>query len=147
MATPLTDSINALTAYANEITGGSDTNLSDAVHTLASGYGGGSEELITIPENNLTNSTNLDAFLETIIQGWNTEFIFLGYKEGGIAVNGLLGCFSNYANTQYSGLSQVWRAKANGGYQNNASRNGGAINVAQGSVYRVIRNPFTIFDA
>ena len=42
MATPLTDSINALTAYANEVTGGSDTTLSDAVHTLASGYGGGS---------------------------------------------------------------------------------------------------------
>lgn len=41
MSTPLTDSINALTAYANEVTGGSDTNLSDAVHTLASGYGGG----------------------------------------------------------------------------------------------------------
>ena len=40
MATPLTDSINALTTYANEVTGGSDTNLSDAVHTLASGYGG-----------------------------------------------------------------------------------------------------------
>ena len=41
MATPLTDGINALTAYANEVTGASDTNLSDAVHTLASGYGGG----------------------------------------------------------------------------------------------------------
>lgn len=41
MSTPLTDSINALTAYANEATGQSDTNLSDAVHTLASGYGGG----------------------------------------------------------------------------------------------------------
>jgi hypothetical protein len=41
MATPLTDSINALTTYANEVTGASDTNLSDAVHTLASGYGGG----------------------------------------------------------------------------------------------------------
>ena len=45
MATPLTDSINALTAYANEVTGGSDTNLSDAVHTLASGYGGGENYL------------------------------------------------------------------------------------------------------
>ena len=43
MSTPLTDSINALTAYANEVTGGSDTNLSDAVHTLASGYGGNSQ--------------------------------------------------------------------------------------------------------
>ena len=41
MSTPLTDSINALTAYANEVTGASDTTLSDAVHTLANGYGGG----------------------------------------------------------------------------------------------------------
>jgi len=41
MSTPLTDSINALTTYANEVTGGSDTTLSDAVHTLASGYGQG----------------------------------------------------------------------------------------------------------
>lgn len=47
MSTPLTDSINALTTYANEVTGTSDTNLSDAVHTLASGYGGGSATLIT----------------------------------------------------------------------------------------------------
>ena len=39
--TPLTDGINALTAYANEVTGASDTTLSDAVETLASGYGGG----------------------------------------------------------------------------------------------------------
>jgi len=46
MATPLTDSINALTTYANEVTGASDTTLSDAVHTLASGYGG-STTLIT----------------------------------------------------------------------------------------------------
>lgn len=39
--TPLTDAINALTTYANETTGASDTNLSDAVGTLVSGYGGG----------------------------------------------------------------------------------------------------------
>lgn len=41
MSTPLTDKINALTAYANEITGESDTTLSDAVASLASGYGQG----------------------------------------------------------------------------------------------------------
>ncbi len=40
--TPLTDSINNLTTYANSVTGASDTNLSDAVATLASGYGQGS---------------------------------------------------------------------------------------------------------
>ena len=43
MSTPLTDGINALTAYANETTGASDTTLSDAVGRLCEGYGGGDE--------------------------------------------------------------------------------------------------------
>lgn len=38
MAQPLTDSINALTRYANSVTGASDTTLSEAVATLAAGY-------------------------------------------------------------------------------------------------------------
>lgn len=42
--TPLTDAIEALTRYANETTGASDTNLSDAVGTLVAGYGGGGGE-------------------------------------------------------------------------------------------------------
>ena len=42
MSQPLTDAIEALTTYANTVTGASDTTLSDAVATLASGYGGGS---------------------------------------------------------------------------------------------------------
>lgn len=41
MSTPLTDAINALTTYANGVTGAYDTTLSDAVATLAAGYGGG----------------------------------------------------------------------------------------------------------
>lgn len=40
-ATPLTDAIQALTTYANETTGASDTTLSAAVGTLVAGYGGG----------------------------------------------------------------------------------------------------------
>lgn len=47
MATPLTDGINALTAYANEVTGASDTTLSDAVETLVAGYGQGGGYNIT----------------------------------------------------------------------------------------------------
>lgn len=39
--TPLTDAINALTTYSNTVTGASDTTLSEAVATLAAGYGGG----------------------------------------------------------------------------------------------------------
>lgn len=38
MSTPLTDSINALTQYANETTGKQDATLSDAVGSLTSGY-------------------------------------------------------------------------------------------------------------
>lgn len=38
----LTSRIQALTTYANEVTGESDTTLSDAVATLAEGYGSGS---------------------------------------------------------------------------------------------------------
>lgn len=41
MSTPLTDRINALTAYSNQKTGASDTTLSDAVTRLVAGYGGG----------------------------------------------------------------------------------------------------------
>ena len=41
MSQPLTDAINALTTYVNEITGKSDTTLSDAVESLVDGYGGG----------------------------------------------------------------------------------------------------------
>ena len=40
-ATPLTDAIQALTTYANETTGASDTTLSAAVGSLVAGYGGG----------------------------------------------------------------------------------------------------------
>ena len=70
MATPLTDSINALTQYANEITGASDTNLSDAVYTLAQGYGGGSSswlpasaELVASADEtiNLSSDTSWDS--------------------------------------------------------------------------------------
>ena len=42
MTKVLTPKIEALTAYANEITGKNDTTLSDAVASLADGYGGGS---------------------------------------------------------------------------------------------------------
>lgn len=48
MATPLTDAITALTTYANTVTGASDTTLSDAVGTLAAGYGGGGGGGLTV---------------------------------------------------------------------------------------------------
>lgn len=46
--TPLTNAINALTTYSNTVTGASDTTLSEAVATLASGYGGGGDSVATV---------------------------------------------------------------------------------------------------
>lgn len=46
--TPLTDAINALTTYSNTVTGASDTTLSEAVATLASGYGGGGDSVAMV---------------------------------------------------------------------------------------------------
>lgn len=56
--TPLTDAINALTQYANETTGASDTTLSDAVGTLVAGYGGGGGSSYTLEINNVTPTTD-----------------------------------------------------------------------------------------
>jgi len=40
-STPGADQLQALITFSNQTTGGSDTKISDAVATLASGYGGG----------------------------------------------------------------------------------------------------------
>lgn len=65
--TPLTDAINALTTYANEITGQSDTTLSDAVESLVDGYGGGGGGLSFADYcNGLINGT-LDAIVDNSI--------------------------------------------------------------------------------
>lgn len=47
----LADGIEAMTTYANEVTGESDTTLSDAVRTLADGYGGSEPDYddVTLP--------------------------------------------------------------------------------------------------
>lgn len=67
--TPLTDEINALTTYANTVTGESDTCLSDAVATLADGYGGGgSASVVPVPTGKpLTDQMNaLTAYANTV---------------------------------------------------------------------------------
>lgn len=59
MATPLTDAINALTTYANTVTGASDTTLSDAVGTLAAGYGGGANPTGFVSEKVINTTTGV----------------------------------------------------------------------------------------
>jgi hypothetical protein len=65
---PLTDAIDALTAYANSVTGESDTNLPDAVRTLADGYGQGGGDSIwnTIVDRTVTEIDDTDGLCKTV---------------------------------------------------------------------------------
>ena len=87
MSTPLTDAIQALTTYSNTVTGASDTTLSDAVATLAAGYGGGggivpTVKTVTIETAVTTGSNNSTALLESIepeLTTTNTNGVYTFY--------------------------------------------------------------------
>lgn len=115
--TPLTDSIEALTAYANQVTGASDTNLSDAVYTLAQGYSGGEtpkgniQALIThgnewVNTNLLIDSTKIFVFDGIISTYHQYDYLF-----------GLSGGSSIRACCQYSSDTSLnipfWYSNAN----------------------------------
>ena len=79
MATPLTDSINALTQYANEVTGKQDTTLSDAVGSLVEGYGGGSKVITG------TYTPAEDVFVKDVQIPHNLEIVpdfIIAYADG-----------------------------------------------------------------
>lgn len=59
----LTSRIQALTAYANEVTGKSDTTLSDAVASLADGYGSGGT---SITDGIVIKSTDSDGYVTEV---------------------------------------------------------------------------------
>lgn len=140
MATPLTDSINALTTYANEVTGASDTNLSDAVHTLASGYGGGDEYLL-LQDSNLTTSTNIDTYFSTLIDGWDTDIIMLFLDDGVTVGREFIGCFSAFAYNKAnpSPFNQVWRRNGTTQKYETVSRSSYEIHGVQGKKYKIVR--------
>ena len=129
MATPLTDSINALTRYANETTGASDTTLSDAVETLVAGYGesGSSSTWIKIAEKSYTieNFTGAAQIVETWKTGhseiWTSDKIVYvrirdtvgkraGYFYGTdtFFINPLIKDGSSLTDTQSQIISAVW---------------------------------------
>lgn len=85
MSTPLTDAINALTAYANSVTGASDTNLNDAVHTLADGYGqGGGAENVTLTIN------DDDGMVANLYEPASASWTDFEYSEDGLHRSGIL---------------------------------------------------------
>lgn len=106
--TPLTDSIEALTAYVNQTTGESDTNLSDAVHRLVQGYGSGGDsafeiEEVVVGENSVTNMR--DAY-QYFYNEWGIgKFLLL--KENTTTHNQLV-CAMSFSR-QYSGAACRYR--------------------------------------
>lgn len=115
--TPLTDAINALTTYSNTVTGASDTTLSDAVATLASGYGGSvahfmepneSFGTMTVDENNtlpvktaltgISKNTLVIAFCPTAA----TYKILLLWKRLNDNISIATGFSSDYGTTAFS---------------------------------------------
>lgn len=100
--TPLTDSIEALTTYANQATGASDTNLSDAVYTLAQGYGG--SDLLwktTLTENSyrITYDISDNAFTKY------NALLMVVYVAAGSNIDWFYGYFNNLNDSApYSGI-------------------------------------------
>ena len=84
MSTPLTDSINALTQYANETTGKQDTTLSDAVGSLVEGYGGGNWKTleVTVSEEIYERADLIKTWLESVVPEssmaiiWRNNFVY-----------------------------------------------------------------------
>ena len=97
MSTPLTDGINALTAYANETTGASDTTLSDAVGTLAAGYGG-----VKVYSGTYTpSSDSSSATIDTGATGWSHFLIVPHVLPYATSYVRCLGCKYVDFNTRY----------------------------------------------
>lgn len=75
--TPLTDQINALTTYANTVTGQSDTCLSDAVATLADGYGGGGGSSPFVLLDTITADSDVRGLLVDFTQYADYDAVFV----------------------------------------------------------------------
>lgn len=117
MSTPLTDRINALTAYSNQKTGASDTTLSDAVTRLVAGYGGGgasypflqSYERIEITEDlsSMKTSQFQTRFLPNLTEPPYPTILIL---------------IENTIKTDYAGQAAVRLSSLDGSYQSATSR-------------------------
>lgn len=100
--TPLTDAINALTTYSNTVTGASDTTLSDAVATLAAGYGGGGGSVLPDGYTQMLYiQSNGNQYIDTGLYTKASHVYYLQYMRGAdsavsmnIFGNNVTGCAS-----------------------------------------------------
>ena len=129
MLQPLTDAIEALTTYANSVTGKTppDTTLSDAVATLASGYGGGGSGMMLIDTLTVTEDTrsfNIDltpyADYDMVVVTEDvelTESDWLYYVDNGTTPTG--GSYNVGSKLKHQGVA-TWKLVLGG--------NGGLVN-------------------
>ena len=109
MSTPLTDSINALTAYANETTGASDTTLSDAVGRLCERYGTDIKHGTFVGEGKVTTKFYV-GFKPDIVYASN-DYLFAESGWAGIGtlviIRNLLCAHGRHNNTSASYLNAM----------------------------------------
>lgn len=105
MSQPLTDAINALITYANEITGQSDTTLSDAVESLVDGYGGGGYTIDEIASTEPSGAITLTT--PTVRKGafYNNTLLTSVTTRGTTTING--DAFNGCTNITYADLTGV----------------------------------------
>lgn len=125
MSTPLTDSINALTRYANEITGASDTTLSDAVGTLAEGFSN---------ESNFEDFSggNITAIIMHSNGGQNGSYINTGYFPHG---NANIYCKIATNQELYARYGNIFGTFFKNAITENSTRVGCQMNMSSGLIY------------
>lgn len=100
MTQPLTDAITALTRYANETTGQSDTNLSDAVRTLCDGYGGGGYSIDDYLNHQMAGSvTYTGASISGITLQGQKDITELNFPN--------VGTFASVSGSAFSGITSL----------------------------------------
>jgi hypothetical protein len=138
MATPLTDAINALITYSNSVTGESDTNLSDAVYSLAEGYGqgGGVSNVVTGTFKSTATAESVDvdvdysgtgypiAMLIFVVEGAsNANGTFYGTVLRGANVFYVIVKHATDVSPTYSGADATDKAAYVSRYKNSSSDN------------------------
>ena len=114
--TPLTDAINALTQYANETTGASDTTLSAAVGTLVAGYGGGGGWTTD------GIATNAEPSGDIVLGNIAVGDYALAYKSAITSLSGGVTAVGAYAFHYCSGLKSISFPSMTGQFLQSAAR-------------------------
>lgn len=113
------NTLSGLLTYANGVTGESDTNIGDAVRTLADGYGqGGSSDWVYIPVTVTPNKYYSSDGIECPYNGWSlTDPISTdGYRFIACFTNGFGGSYFRLFKNGSQQSSNCYTMNNNKGY-------------------------------